>query len=127
LQLIQGIAVPNRSTDQVHRLWYQVSGIVNCELRIGQLPFAKVGNYKTIRLKCALAGAFNYNNFRILPLLFCALLHLIIMKIAGNWAQFCPSNGQFPRSQTEATPFIMSLFLAVPLHGTHFTFDCNLD
>lgn len=46
---------------------------------------AAIGNYKTIRLKFARAGAFNYNNFRIL---LCALLHLIIMKIAGKRLQF---------------------------------------
>lgn len=49
--------------------------------RAAAAPVAAIGNYKTIRLKFTRAGAFNYNNFRIL---FCALLHLIIMKIAGK-------------------------------------------
>lgn len=78
---------------------------------------AAIGNYKTIRLKFARAGAFNYNNFRIL---LCALLHLIIMKIAGKRVQFrCEILDDHKRSPhlLEATPFIMSLFGNVAHHG----------
>lgn len=80
---------------------------------------AAIGNYKTIRLKFARAGAFNYNNFRIL---LCALLHLIIMKIAGKRVQFrCEIPEDHKRSPhlLEATPFIMSLFGNVAHHGVH--------
>lgn len=68
-------------------------------------------------MKFARAGAFNYNNFRIL---LCALLHLIIMKIAGNRVQFrleIPEERRRSPRPEKATPFIMSLFGNVVHHG----------
>lgn len=94
-------------------------GAIRCS---GQLA---VRNYKTIQLKCALAGAFNYNNFRIL---LSALLHLIIMKIAGHWIKLIPPLvARLTNPNREATPFIMSLFVTNSLHGAHFAFNCTKD